>query len=134
MLTVPMDMDSHSVCRLEVVNTGRRRRWSFEEKLRIVTESFRGDRQVSATARRYEISRSLLGRWRRAFREGRLGLAEEPVGLVPAVVTSEVPIAGHAPVSGGQMEIVTKAGGRVIVGADVDAGALTRVLDVLDRR
>jgi transposase len=117
------------------VNTGRRRRWSFEEKLRIVTESFRGDRQVSATARRYEISRSLLGRWRRAFREGRLGLEEEPAGLVPAVVTSDVPRpAPTFPASGGQMEIVTKDGGRIVVGADVDGNALARVLDVLDRR
>jgi len=41
---MPMNMDSHSaqVCRLEVVGTGRRRRWSFEEKLRIVEESLRG--------------------------------------------------------------------------------------------
>jgi transposase len=57
-----MDMDSHSaqVCRLEVVNTGRRRRWSFEEKLRIVEESFGGHRQATATARRHDISQSLL--------------------------------------------------------------------------
>jgi hypothetical protein len=32
------------------------------------------------------------------------------------------------------MEIVTRHGGRVIVDADVDAGALARVLEVLDRR
>ena len=30
------------VSRLEVVDTGRRRRWSDDEKLRIVTESFVG--------------------------------------------------------------------------------------------
>jgi transposase len=44
--------DSFQVQRLEVVNTGRRRRWSEDEKLRIVEESFQGHRQVSATARR----------------------------------------------------------------------------------
>jgi transposase len=37
-------MDSHKrstqLERLEVVETGRRRRWSDDEKLRIVTESF----------------------------------------------------------------------------------------------
>ena len=124
-----MDMHSHSaqVCRLEVVNTGRRRRWSLEGKLRIVAESFSGHRQASATARRHEISQSLLFRWRRAFREGGLGLTEEPAGLVPAVVTPEVSPADHVlPAGGGQMEILTKDGGRVIVGADVDAGALAR--------
>ena len=128
-------MDSHSVCRLEVVNSGRRRRWSFEEKLRIVEESFRGDRQVSATARRHDISRSLLGRWRRAFREGRLGLPETPAGLVPAVVRSEVLKADHdRPSRNGQMEIVIQDGGRIVVGADVDGDALARVLKALAHR
>jgi transposase len=132
-----MDMDSHSVCRLEVVNTGRRRRWSFEEKLRIVEESFRGHRQASATARRHDISLSLLFRWRRAFREGRLGMAADEPGLVPAVITpDEEPDDDDdgLPMHGGRMEIVTRRGGRVIVGVDVDAGALARVLDVLDRQ
>jgi hypothetical protein len=46
-------MASHThnaqVERLEVVDTGRRRRWSEEEKLRIVAESLSGPRLVSAT-------------------------------------------------------------------------------------
>jgi transposase len=135
-----MDMDSHSaqVCRLEVVNTGRRRRWSFEEKLRIVEESFSGHRQASATARRHDISQSLLFRWRRSFRQGRLGMAPAEPDLVPAVIMpddehdDDDDEDGQAGV--GRMEIVTKSGGRVIVGADVDAGALARVLKVLARR
>ena len=63
--------DSFQVQRLEVVNTGRRRRWSVAEKLRIVEESFQGHRQVSATACRHDISPSLLFSWRKAFRRGR---------------------------------------------------------------
>ncbi|MDH3662125.1 MAG: transposase [Alphaproteobacteria bacterium] len=132
-----MDMDSHSVCRLEVVNTGRRRRWSFEEKLRIVEESFRGHRQASATARRHGISLSLLFRWRKAFRQGRLGMPPAVPDLVPAVITPDEGTDDDddgLPMHGGRMEIVTRRGGRVIVGVDVDAGALARVLDVLDRR
>jgi transposase len=134
-----MDMDSHSaqVCRLEVVNTGRRRRWSFEEKLWIVEESFRGHRQASATARRHDISQSLLFRWRRAFRQGRLGMTSAEPDLVPAVITPDDDTDEEDddhPVSAGRMEIVTRGGGRVIVGADVDAGALARVLEVLARR
>ena len=132
-----MDMDSHSVCRLEVVNTGRRRRWSFEEKLRIVEESFRGHRQASATARRHGISLSLLFRWRKAFRQGRLGMPPAVPDLVPAVITPDEGTDDDddgLPMHGGRMEIVTRRGGRVIVGGDVDAGALARVLDVLDRR
>ena len=62
MRTVLMDSDKRSaqVERLEVVETGRRRRWSEDEKLKIVLESLQASRQVAATARRYGISRSLL--------------------------------------------------------------------------
>ncbi len=57
--------DGFQVQRLEVVNTGRRRRWSEDEKLRIVEESFQGHRQVSATARRGRAVRpqSLANPW-----------------------------------------------------------------------
>lgn len=61
------DRRSAQVERLEVVDTGRRRRWSEDEKLKIVLESLQAPRQVAATARRYGISRSLLLRWRRSF-------------------------------------------------------------------
>ncbi|MEK9282731.1 transposase [Bradyrhizobium sp. ISRA442] len=56
-------MDSHTIStlnRLEVVDTGRRRRWSEEEEARIVLESLSEPRQVAATARRYGLSRSLF--------------------------------------------------------------------------
>ncbi|WP_245475046.1 transposase [Bradyrhizobium sp. Leo121] len=64
-----MDSDRRSaqVERLEVVDTGRRRRWPEDEKLKIVLESLQAPRQVAATARRYGVSRSLLLRWRRSF-------------------------------------------------------------------
>jgi transposase len=65
-------MDSHKrstqLERLEVVETGRRRRWSDDERLRIVTESFQAPRAISSTARCHGISRSLLMTWRRARR------------------------------------------------------------------
>ncbi len=47
--------DRPEVSRLEVVDTGRRRRWTEEEKLRIVTESLSGPRLGSVTARRYVV-------------------------------------------------------------------------------
>jgi transposase len=59
-------MDSHTISalnRLEVMDTGRRRRWSEEEKARIVLENMSGPRLVSATARRHGLSRSLLVTW-----------------------------------------------------------------------
>ena len=136
--------DSRHLTRLEVVDTGRRRRWSEEEKLRIVEESFSAPRQVSSTARRHGISNALLFAWRKAYREGRLGAI---CGFVPAVVVpeditnetaAEEPGASSSDMTPGRagcgrMVIVLPGGRRVIVGSDVDAAALRRVLDVLER-
>ena len=130
-----MDRHTHGgqVQRLEVVETGRRRRWSEEEKLRIVAESLSGPRLVSATARRYGISPSLLYTWRRAFRAERIGAEGSAAGFVPAMIIPETRLgAGTAPT--GRMEIVIAKGRRIIVDAEVDAAALARVVEVLDRR
>ena len=131
-----MDSHTHSgrVERLEVVETGRRRRWSEDEKLRIVADSLSGPRLVSATARQYGISPSLLYTWRRAFRAERIDAAEGLApGFVPAmIIPATRPGAGAAPT--GRMEIVVAKGRRIIVDAGVDAAALARVVAVLDRR
>jgi transposase len=60
------------ISRLEVIETGARRRWTLDQKRRIVAESQAGARQVSATARRHGLSPALLFTWRRLAREGRL--------------------------------------------------------------
>jgi transposase len=104
-----MDSDRRStqVERLELVDTGRRRRWSEDEKLKIVLESLQTPRQISATARRYGISRSLLIRWRRAFRAERNDGVEQHQGFMPAKVAPESE-AMPAPVGsagGGAIEI-----------------------------
>jgi transposase len=136
--------DRHQISRLEVVDTGRRRRWSESEKLRIVEESLSVSRQASATARRHGISTTLLFAWRKAYREGRLAAV---YGCVPAVVAPEEAaseqLAGDLAASSpdpkcdrgdcGRMEIVLPSGCRVIVGSDVDRAALRHVLDVLGR-
>src|SRR5215467_10597005 len=74
------------VSRLEVIQTGSRRRWTLEEKRRIVAESDSGKRQVSATARRYGLSTGQLFTWRRLARKGRLGGDTEPVAFAEAVI------------------------------------------------
>ena len=73
---------------LEVVQTGARRRWPVEEKLRIVAESDRGPGAVSATARRYGVSPAQLFTWRRQVRTGQL-TAEGFNGFVPACVVAD---------------------------------------------
>jgi transposase len=130
-----MDSDKRSaqVERLEVVETGRRRRWSEDEKLKIVLESLQTPRQISATARRYGISRSQLIRWRRAFRAERNNAAERQIGFVPAMVAPELD-AAPAPTglaSGGTIEIEFAAGVRMRITGAVDAATLTAALAAL---
>jgi transposase len=50
----------------------RRRRWSTEEKLRIVAEAEEPGASVTEVAVRHEVYPSLLFNWRRQVREGRL--------------------------------------------------------------
>ena len=131
-------MDSHKrsaqLERLDVVETGRRRRWSEDEKLKIVLESLRAPRQISATARRYGISRSLLIKWRRSFRPERHDPEVQQIGFVPVMVVAETASTAPAAPARGRMVIIVGKERRVIVDAGVDASALARVLEVLERR
>jgi transposase len=45
----------------------RRRRWTAEEKARIVAESLEADANISDVARRHGLARGLLTAWRRQF-------------------------------------------------------------------
>jgi transposase len=138
------------VSRLEVISTGARRRWTLEEKQRIVAESYRAPRLVSATARRNGLSANQLFTWRRPAREGRLVEADEATTFAPAIIGSEptsspplssarleradISSSSTCPVAApGRIEIVLTCGRRVIVDTGVDAAALARVLAVLER-
>ncbi|WP_110807477.1 IS66-like element accessory protein TnpA [Rhodobacter viridis] len=117
---------------MDVVDTGRRRRFSREEKIRIVEESFSGPNMARATARRYGIALSGLYLWRRQYQRGELG------GEVPAFRAVELFPDGIAPaistaVTSGLIEIALSNGRRVIVPPDVDTGVLTRFVQILER-
>ena len=127
-----MDSHTHSAeaDRLDVVETGRRRRWSEDEKLKIVLESLRAPRQVSVTARRHGISRSLLLQWRRSFRAEQKSAAEPQIGFVSATVVpeSESEAAVPAPcrvAGGGTIEIEFATGARIRITGSVDKTTLT---------
>jgi transposase len=125
-------MDSHNdsrhISRLEIVDTGRRRRRTVEEKLRIVEESLSGPRLASATARRHGISSPLLFAWRKAYREGRLGDAP---AFVPAVIVPGRPKEGTGP-GCRRMEIVSANGRRVVVDCHIDVEILLRIIRGLE--
>ena len=131
-----MDSNKYStqVERLGVVETGRRRRWADDEKLKIVLESMQTPRAISSTARRYGISRSLLLNWRRSFCTEPEGAAGQKSGFVPAMVVADPMPSTPAAPAGGRMVIEIGKDCRVIVDAGVDAAALARVLAILERR
>jgi len=121
------------VSRLEIVDTGRRRRFTDEAKLRIVAESYSGRRLGSATARKYGITRSQLADWRNAAGVGRFGPVSTE-GFVPAVVVAEASSGAASLISSGagRIEIVSTNGRRVIVDSDVDVSALLRIVRGLE--
>jgi len=126
---------------LSVTDTGRRRRWTDAEKVRIVEESYAAPRMAAATARRHDISRSLLTRWRREVREGLLigdgdrthftPVAVTP-GVAPAPVTTDV--RGRAEDAGhDRVEIILANGRRLVAAATTEASVLARIIQVVER-
>ena len=80
-------MDAHEdtprIQVLSVSDTGRRRRWTDDEKIRIVVESHREGMTLAEVARRHEISRSMLYDWRHRHKLGLLGAEVPFMRLVP---------------------------------------------------
>jgi transposase len=115
--------------RLEVITgVGRRRRWSLEEKARIVAESLDPATTASAVARRYGLHASQLFVWRQQLQRcTSTAETSDGPGFVPVLLAED----STAPAETmGRMEIAL---GQVVVrvGADVDAVALRRVLEVV---
>jgi transposase-like protein len=127
-----------------ITGVERRRRWTLEEKLRIVAETEPPGAGTAEIARRYEISRGLLWNWRSQVRRGVLK-AEPPPVFLPMRTISEAagcnntrhvePSATGADsaVSSGKIEITPADGTSIKVGHDVGLVTLRRVMSVLRR-
>jgi transposase len=116
--------------RIEVI-TGieRRRRWSEEDKARIVAESLEPGVVVADVARRYGIHRNQLYGWRSAFgvQPTKTEAGREAPGFVPVTVVPEAP---DVSISGGAIEIIIRSVSVRLTGT-VDAIALRQVLEVV---
>lgn len=92
------------------------------DKLQVVKENYLGHRQVTATARRHVISRSLLTTWRRQYWNGELGRETVPA-FVPLTLALEAyapPPCVDAKNAQLEMEIVLRNGRRLLVSSAVD--------------
>jgi transposase len=134
--------------RIEVLGgVEQRRRWSDDEKMRIIAELAPGAK-VAAVARRHGVSPSLLFFWRRQARTlaknditprfAPVRIAASDVDLETAKGSSEASDGARTSampaVRGSMIEIDLGSGRRIRVDAQVDADALARVIDVLERR
>ena len=127
-----------------------RRRWTDDEKKRIVAESEVPGSSVSIVARRHDLNANMLFTWRREFRQREAGGDADQAAFVPAIVAPDEvgegqPAAapreqrtslenGSARRLSGLLEIVLPSGSRVIVDRAVSTAALARVIGVLERR
>jgi len=115
--------------RVEILTgPGRRRRWSAEDKARIVAETLAPGAGVSEVARRWQLSSQQVFGWRRAARLAAATTAmtmDITSGFVPIVTeTSPVAAVAKAPV----IEVrLAGAVVRVVSGMN-DAAQLTAVL------
>jgi transposase len=127
----------------------RRRRWSIEEKLRIVAETQAAGARITDVAARHGVYPSLLFNWRRQVRDGILS-APLPATFVPvnmvsagadgpvAATVPPEPTAGNrgasaaaAPRVPGWIEITLPNGCQLRVDHRVDARALRRIVGAL---
>ncbi len=113
----------------------RRRRWSAEEKLRVLAQSVTPGSSPTLACRMYGISTGQLSTWRKQVRAGDL------TGFVPVSVIADAPLpeAPAAPAAEsereaalvGLIEVELPSGVKLRIGSDVGEAALRRVLSAL---
>ena len=112
---------------------GRRRKWSAEEKGRIVAETLKPGARVSEVARRWQVCPQQVFGWRREAREPK-ALPDEQLsppsqGFVP-IVAVQHPVAATRRVASAAAVIEVKLAGAVIrvVSGNDDGAQLAAVL------
>jgi transposase len=135
--------------RVEVLDgVERRRRWSSDDKTRMVAETLVPGAKVTEVARRNGVSVSLLFTWRRQARSKFASEAaakfvpvriagREPgeAVLAPNCATTPAEPIRSAPTGRrGMIEIDLGSHRRIRVDAQFDADALARIIEVLERR
>ena len=114
------------------IRTGviRRRRWTDEEKGRIVAEAILPDVVIADVARRHDLAAQHLSNWIRAAKDGRFALpGETEMTFVPVVATRE-PRVDNAAASRHAAPIEIAVGSFVV---RVRTGADARTLEAVMR-
>jgi transposase len=115
------------VSRMEVVEVGRRRRWSDEQKLRILERASAPGISVRSVAREHQVAPSQIYDWRKKFVEA---AALAGGGFAAVVVSSPDDPAGSW---AGRMEVRCRNGRTITMGRDVDVAVLAKLVAMLDQ-
>jgi transposase len=113
-----------------ITSVERRRRWSREEKLRIVAESARPDRTASQVARTHGIAPGQLFTWRRQLLAAAIGSHTGESGFVPVRIASGA-VAASPLASQSHIDVHLPSGIVISVCRDVEVESLRRVLTAL---
>lgn len=105
----------------------RRRRWSDAERLEILEASFAPGAVVADVSRQFEVSTSLIYKWRREVSAAQLGPS-----FVPAMVLG-APGADAAPRSEAAIVVHLASGARVMIGAQASSSLVGATLKALTR-
>ena len=129
----------------EIISTvERRRRWSAEEKLKILDDALSPGATIAAVADRSGVSRSLLYQWLRLVREGRLPGISVNRPSSPVFVPVQIEARAEAPASPppqralpaarriSNIEIALSNGRVVKVEESIDPATLSRIVAALD--
>jgi transposase len=118
----------------------RRRRWSTEEKLRILAQSAAPGSSVLLVCRMHGISSGQLYTWRKQFRRGDLTgfapvtvVAETREAALPPPAMPADPVASQpaAPVMPSAIDVELPSGVKLRVTGNVEEAVLRRVLSAL---
>jgi transposase len=138
--------------RVEIITRPeRRRRWSDEEKLQLVSEACQPGNSVSQVARQRGINASQLFGWRRqALAKGLISDNRSAPSSAPALTFSPVEVVEEeacpdardevrparrrkAARTSGMIEIALKSGDQVRVEGSADVGLVARIISALRR-
>ncbi|MBP2297063.1 IS66-like element accessory protein TnpA [Azospirillum rugosum] len=119
--------------RVEIITgRGERRRWSAEEKARLVAETYEPGAIITHVARRHGVAESCLHLWRK-----QLGIpGGVPNELIPVTLeATPVPTAEAPPSPAPSRALITFPDGtRLEVGADYPASALKALITAVTGR
>jgi transposase len=108
--------------RFEVINGARgRRRWSRDDKARIIAETLEPNAVISEVARRHGLSPQQVFTWRRAARKLAISPAQDTPAFVPAVVSATPEPVAKPPIRTRRQKAVRDAG---VIELEIDGIAM----------